>query len=196
MKKYLLALVAIFVLSGCSALKVQTDYDEEFDFKSLSKFSIVYTKKDDSRNFTRDRISKSLSKHFENKGYSLVPKNEADFTLAFNLDFKKTLHTETNYETIVNYPPILNSSGLIVPDTALLNDPLYLQSLNNTNTIVTKRTYEYEEGRLIVELIDIKTQTVVWQGVAIDEFRVLDTQEEKKEYIDRVIGKLLKDYPL
>ena len=35
---------------------------------------------------------------------------------------------------------------------------------------VTTSTYEYEVGKLILEVVDVKSNNVVWQGISEDEF--------------------------
>ena len=198
MKKYLLAIVSLLFLVGCSTLNVQTDYNEEFDFSSLSKFSVMYNKKDDGKDFTRGQISRALANQFRAKGYISTPKDEANFYLLFHLDVQTKSQVETNYETIGIYP----SRGYgyrLTPVTTVppvyIRDP-YLSSLDNgTTTRVTTQTYEYKEGRLVVELIDAKSNNVVWQGIAKDELSELSTPEKKSAYINMVLGKLLKDFP-
>ena len=181
MKKYILAITALFVLSGCSALSVQADYDKEFDFNSLSTFSVNYTHKQDTKDFTRSNISKALVKSLKAKGYSSVSDTESDFIVRFYLDFKQTSEVVSTYETTTTYPLIRrDKQGDIIP----FIDPL------TTKTEVVTRKYDYEEGRLVVEIVDVKTNSVVWQGIAIDESSILLTDEEK------LIEKLLKDFPL
>ena len=71
----------------------------------------------------------------------------------------------------------------------------YRLPFDTTTTRVTTETYEYEEGHLLVELIYAKSNSVVWQGTAIDELSGLSTREKKLAYINMVIENLLKDFP-
>jgi hypothetical protein len=61
---------------------------------------------------------------------------------------------------------------------------------------VTTTTNEYEEGRLILEVFNVKENRVVWQGIARDELSKEYTQQEKSDYINRVISELFKDFPI
>lgn len=190
MKKYLLALVMVLVLSGCSALDVQTNYDKDFDFKSLSTFTVLDAKKNDGNDFTRSRINKTLTKHLKNKGYSLVKEEDADFYLKFYLNVKISKETKTDSVTtkgidlMLYCKPTDNAMTSCLVPYSLLTPPLQTNS-----TTVTTRTYDYEEGHLVVEVMDVKSRDIVWQGIAVDELSELSKNGEI------VIENLLKDFP-
>ncbi len=198
MRQWIIAIVLGLALSGCSALQVQTDYDREFDFSSLSKFNIIYIEKKDGKNFTRSRISKMLSKHLQDKGYISTDKEQADFYVMLHLDIQKKSEIQTNYETMGMQPRIgyyrrpYMQDGMLSP----LGVELYRSPLDIQTTRVTTRTYDYEEGRLVVELVDVKTNAVVWHGVAEDELSELSTEKEKSAYINTVLEKLFIDFPI
>lgn len=191
MKNWLLIVIAIFV-SGCSTLEVQVDYDSKYDFKELSTFSVVYVKKNDSKDFARSRVSKILERHIEEKGYKKVDKEQADFYFTVHLDIQKNSQVETNYETMGIRPNRL----YIPPVRPQINNRLYMRdAFFEPDVRVTTSTYEYEDGKLIIELFDVKLQEVVWQGIAKDELSTGMSQEEKSVYINKVITELFKDFP-
>lgn len=188
MKKFFSALLIIFVISGCSTLEIKSDYDKDFSFDGMSKFSVLYNKKDDRKDFTRSRIAKVLSKHFNDKGYKLTKKDNAEFYVLFHLDIEKKSQVETNYERIGVHP-----RGYY----RLLSqvDPTAAQIMHRQNSMidtrVTTNTYEYEEGRLIIELLDNASNTIVWQGVVEDEISDISSQEQIQEIVETVF----KDFP-
>jgi hypothetical protein len=198
MKKYFFASILLLFFAGCSTLQIQTDYNEEFKFDSLSKFFVVYTKKDDGKDFSRDQIGRALAKYFKAKGYSSTQKSGADFYLTFHLDIQTKSQVETNYETMGLYPA-RGYGRRLTPDSVMVRPVApnpYRSSLNNTSTTrVSTQTYEYKEGRLIVEVIDVKSNNVVWQGIAKDELSDLSTPEEKSAYVNMILDSLLKDFP-
>ena len=193
MKYWLLIFVTIFI-SGCSTLEVQVDYDSKYNFKKLSTFSVVYVKKDDSKDFARSRISKILERHIQDKGYTKVEKNQADFYFTVHLDIQENSQVETNYETMGIRPNRLNRGYM--PIGRPVNNSLYMRSaMYEPDVRVTTNTYEYEDGKLIIELFDVKQKEVVWQGIAKDELSTGMSQEEKSIYINQVISELFKDFP-
>ncbi len=184
-----------FLVSGCSSLQVQVDSDPDFDFTSLSKFYVAYTKKDDGKDFTRSRISKMLTHYFEEKGYVAADKEEADFYLVFHLDVRERSEIQTDYETMNLYPRADYYNRL--PYRAIASPRVYPQPylMDDTRTVATTRTYEYQEGRLVVELLDVRQNAIVWQGIAEDELSDLPTEEAKSAYINKVLDKMFADFP-
>lgn len=197
MKRWLIAMVTAFLVSGCSTLQVQIDSDPGFDFASLSTFNVMYTKKSDERDFTRSRISKMLTEYFENKGYLSTSKDEAEFYLIVHLDIKTKSEIETNYETMHVYPrtDYYNRRPYRPIGTPRMYADPYPYPADDSRTVATTRTYEYEEGRLVIELLDVKQNAVVWQGIAEDELSDLPTQEAKSAYIQKVLDEMFGDFP-
>jgi len=193
MKKWLSAIIAAVVFGGCSTLQVQVDQDPNYNFSSLSTFAVVYSKKDDGRDFNRARIGKSLESYMQNKGYRSVDKNKADFYITMHLDIQKKSQIETDYETMGIRPRFYYNPELkrYMPERYYSRDRLGFEQ----DMRVTTRTYEYEEGTLVLEIFDVKDNSVIWQGIAKDELSTEYTAKEKNDYINSVIGELFKDFP-
>lgn len=191
MKNWILAIVVTIFVGGCSTLQTQVGYDTEYDFKSYSSFAVVYVNKGDKRDLQRNIISKTLNRYIEQKGYSSVEKSKADFYFTVHLDVQTKREVATNYESM-SIRPRYNYGYWNYPiiDSNLSRYDSYEQDMR-----VTTSTYEYEEGKLIIEVVDAKKQDVVWQGVAKDEISAQYTQEEMSNYINRIIIKLFKDFP-
>ncbi len=188
MRNLFLALVVVLI-SGCSTLQVQVDYDPEFDFSSLSSFAVVYNKKSDGKDFTRARISKALTSHIKEKGYRSVDKGEASFYVSIHLDIQKKSQVETNYETMGIRPvfyPYFRYNRYIGTSAMLGMEP---------DVRVTTSTYEYEVGKLVIEVLDVTSKAVVWQGIAEDEISSNSSPEKKNAYINRVVKELFEDFP-
>lgn len=191
MRSLLFAVVVSIFMIGCSTLQVQVDYDPNYDFKSNSNFSVVYAKKSDNRDLARSRISKALENYMIQKGYKRVEKSKADFYFTVHLDVQTKSQVETNYESMSIRPRYYYG---------YLNDPM-VRDVNRSyfpyerDMRVSTTTYEYDEGKLIIEVFDVKKQEIVWQGIAKDEISAEYTQEEMSNYINKVIVKLFKDFP-
>ncbi len=195
MKKWFIVFAAAFFISGCSTLEIQVDYDNEHDFSALSTFSVVYKNQNDGRDFSRDRISRQVTAYMKNKGYENVDKSSADFYVIMHLDIQKKSQVETNYETIGIRPVPYMYLGAISPIGSYPTTYVSGTMLMEPDVRVTTRTNEYEEGRLILEVFNVKENRVVWQGIARDELSKDYTQQEKSDYINRVISELFKDFP-
>lgn len=196
MKRLILGLIVVLFISGCSTLQVEVDSDPEYDYSELNKFTVVYTKKDDRKNFLRSRLNQSLINYFENKGYSYSEKKDADFYIIFHLDIQKISQLETNYQEM-NMNPRMNYYNQIAHDA---DGKIYrLDGFFNREPIssfTTTRTYEYEEGRFVVEILDVQKNTVFWQSIAEDEISSgINTQEGKTTYINNILEEMFNEFP-
>lgn len=183
MSKFFVAFMFTFLLVGCSTYSIQTDYDREFDFNSLSTFTVLYSKKNDFKDFTRDRINKILAKYFQDRGYISVSKKDADFFILFHLDTKTRSEVETTYESMMITPILYydNDNKLFLHQ--LINPfPLFAEPLFTKHS----RIYDYEEGQLNIEILDVKTNTIVWQALVQDD--ISDMKDIKQ--IEKIVKKL------
>jgi hypothetical protein len=57
------------------------------------------------------------------------------------------------------------------------------------------RTYNYDEGQLLVDILNAKNNKIVWRGVATDSLKQLKTPEERVEYINKVMTSIFKTLP-
>ncbi|MDQ1245344.1 MAG: hypothetical protein QG565_1685 [Campylobacterota bacterium] len=196
MKNWFIAVAITIFIGGCSTAEIQVDYDPEYKFSSVNSFSVVYTNQNDGKDFSRDRISKLLSTYMQEKGYKSVEKSKADFYIIMHLDVQKKSQIETNYETIGIRPAPYIYLGATRPPVGVY-PPLRTTGMiaMEPDVRVTTRTHEYEDGSLVVEIFDVKENRVVWQGSAKDRLSTGYSQEEKSEYMNKVISELFKDFP-
>jgi hypothetical protein len=55
---------------------------------------------------------------------------------------------------------------------------------------------EYEQGTLMVDMIDTRTDAVVWRGWAQDSLQgVIDRQGRLEAYVDEAVAKMLAEFP-
>ncbi len=196
MKNWFLAVAVAIFIGGCSTAEIQVDYDPEYKFSSVNSFSVVYTNQNDGKDFSRDRISKLLNTYMQDKCYKSVEKSKADFYIIMHLDVQKKSQIETNYETIGIRPAPYIYLGATRPPVGVY-PPLRTTGMiaMEPDVRVTTRTHEYEDGSLVVEIFDVKENRVVWQGSAKDRLSTGYSQEEKSEYMNKVISELFKDFP-
>ncbi len=169
MKIIFLMLIAT-LFSACSSLRVSSDYDTKFDMKTLKQFHIIHSNAKDT--LTINRIDDAITKELNAKGYKAVAKNEADFLVYYHIDVKNKTQVLTDYQTIGMYP--YRYGGMMVPTT---------------------RTYNYDEGKLIVDMVDPKDNNIIYRLSVKDELKTFDTPQKRTKYINKVIKALLKDFP-
>ncbi len=55
--------------------------------------------------------------------------------------------------------------------------------------------YQYEEGSLIVDIVDARSKRLVWRGTATAIVDPGATPEERTERIQEAVAKVFKDFP-
>ena len=165
-------LVAIFVLSGCSTLQVDVDYDDSFDFKSQKTFVVVQSGRESSNGLFNDRVVDALNVDLKSKDYQEVSKRGADLVFVFHADVESKSDIRTDYQ-MMGYRGY-RYSGMMMSTTS---------------------SYDYKEGTLVVDALNPKTQKIVWRAIATKEIRKYDTPQERTEAVNRVIKKLMEKFP-
>lgn len=167
--------ILTFVLfNACSSIRVETDYSPQFAFDKPFTFSIVHDADDGIDSLTDRRIMDALEKEFTAKGYQRVGRDAADLYLLFHTDVHDKTRIDTDYQLLGMYPYGYGHQGMMIQ---------------------TSRVSSYEEAKLIVDIVDPATNTIIWQGIATDRTRSYETPQERSAYINEVIGKLLERFP-
>ena len=192
MRQWLLAVLMAFSLTGCSTVTLMTDIDQDPDFTFANVEDYVFL--DQKQNSLTDtHITKAIKQNLAAKGYRETMRGDADTYILFHLDVQSTTKVQTDYEYVGIRPYPYNHykphSKTDLPRPHI--DPYYYdRSLRSTT-----QTYEYKEGKLIVDFYDPKTNRVVWRGIAKDELQDHNTPQKKIKYINTVIDELLKTFP-
>ena len=61
--------------------------------------------------------------------------------------------------------------------------------------ISTPRSYNYEEGKLVIDAYDPKINQTVYRVVVKDEIKQKKSPQEREKYIEEAIEKALKNFP-
>lgn len=165
-----LALVVIFI-NGCSTINVTVDYDSLNDFSEYETYKIIIPKKSKEENsiylnnLNQKRIVNNIEDVLSQKGFDSVTEDYADFGVVYHLRFDKKLDI-TGYG--YKYHPI---SGY---------RERYIQA----------RTYQ--QGSIILDIIDRRQKLLVWRGVAEGVLRETDNPEK---VLKNAIRQILESFP-
>lgn len=180
-------LVLSFFLNSCgTSLKVSTDYDKTIDFKKYKTFSVYDLKQTGSVNpANADRIVNALKKQMKEKGF---------------------IEDTQNPDLHINAVTILTSKEAVAMDAAPTNYYGYGGVYRPygyygagygygyaENPSTRENEYDYKQGTLMIDLIDSKTQKMVWQGVGNSE---IDTKPvNADELINYAVGAIMVSFP-
>ncbi len=185
MKNLLYSLLALIVLSSCSGMKVTTDYDPAADFSQYKTYNFLPWNKQSGEilsDYDKRRVRAAATYELEKLGYQKV---EGESDLAVNIliiiDQKSGTSTYNDYYT----------SGVGV---GYYYGPWGYNYPGGVSAVTTMHSYDYEEGTIILDLLDVKKKQLAWQGIA--KKTLSSAKKGDGSVIKEAMAKLFKDFPL
>lgn len=166
-------LLAIVFLTSCSSVRVATDYDKSVSFTQYTSYAFFKPGIDQAEvsDLDKRRILRAID---ENLGAKGLLKNENP-TLLVSIFTK-----EQDRVDVFN-----NNFGW---GWGWGWGPFWGGNLGNT---VTRST----EGSLYIDLIDAKTNELVWQGVGRSSLYTGSDVDKREERIKLIVSEILEEYP-
>lgn len=174
----------LLLFSGCSTLQVNVDYDQAATFDNLRSYAWVPGTPEksnnpelDSNTLLHDRIQGAINSWFSNHGYEKKPLQQADFLIAYRVIVEdKTSVTVLN--DYYGYPMGWHYG--------------YYRPYGAQRTYV----YYYQQGSIIIDIVDPKTRKLMWRGSATDDvLRESATPEKRQQRITEAVNAILKNFP-
>ena len=168
----ILSLLLFFILSSCSSIKVNSDYDKNIDFTQFKTFAFYKNGIDkvEISDLDKKRILHSIDEAMTAKGFT---KNETP-------DLLVNIFTKEREQVDVNR----FNSGWGYGWGYGWNPYMW-----GGNTSVSR----YTEGTLYIDLIDAKKKELIWQGEG--EGVLTKDTNKKDEKIKEFVVKILEQYP-
>ena len=183
MYKIFTILLLTFLFSGCSTMKVESDYDTAYNFQDKKTYSILYSNRVGENTLVNDRVANAIKSNLNQKNYKATAEKNADLLFVFHVNVQQMSDIRTDYQ-MVGYPgyrygPYGYGYGYGA----------------GTMVVATPSTYKWTEGKLIIDALNPKTKKIVWRGIATDELDAHSaTPEERKAYINKVVTKLMSEF--
>lgn len=169
---------SLFLFVACSGVRVSTDYDPSVDFTGFGSYawlddsSGVEGDREDVTSLLDRRIRQAIEDELEAKGLARVERDEAEVLVSYHLSVDKKLDVDTINTGVGYYRGWYGASA-------------------HTETIVR----EYEEGTLLVDLVEPGSRQLVWRGSGQSRLRESSSPEQREQRVRQVVGAILKDYP-
>jgi len=182
-KTFLTVLLFAAALPLALGASIKSDYQKDFDFSGLRTFSFKTERDSRDRLATNtieaQRIQNALSVQLQENGFTQASANP-DFTVAFYSRVKEK--TEIN-STGFGYGPAWGW-GYGIPYRARwrwgLGPDIW--------------TYTYTQGCVMADIIDTKTQDLVWRGVVKDTVNGIGQSEKQVNSAAKdLVQRFLKD---
>ncbi len=186
-KLFPLLIILALAFTSCNLTKVTVDYDPQVDFKQYKTYSYVqWNKQSDEILSERDKKRFRDATSFELEKLGFV-KGEGKTDLVVNLFL--IVDQKTGTATYNDF----YSSG---PTVGYYYGPWGYNNPGGVSVAGTMHSYDYEEGTLIVDLLDVKKKQLAWQGIAKKTIKSHKKGKGDGEGIKLVMQKLFKDFPL
>ena len=178
-------LMTLLILSGCSTYSVVTDYDSSFPFTSYKTYhwaddSIAKSSNNvlASNQLILKRIKSAVDRTFATKGYLLNNNGTVDFTVS--------VYASVRDRVMYNLPPM----GFYFHHG-------YYHSRFGIYDPYWPGPYAsyYEEGTLVIDILDQKSNELAWRGIARGILKNYDTSKEMQQDIDGAVNNTLSEFP-
>lgn len=183
---WLISLIALLTLAGCSSYSIVTDYDQAIPFGSYQSYR--WAEKGSSvtddllvRNpLIYKHIKTAVDRELAARGFILKASGYADFTISTHAKVRERAFIEPA-------PGFAWGSGY------------YNRWGRRGYTTMWYSTYPtvsyYDEGTLIIDILDGKSNEIVWRGVANGILSDYTSSERIQRKIDEVVKKILERFP-
>ena len=174
MIKLIIMFGLLLVVTSCSSISFTSDYDPATDFSGYKTFAVHEGTVDGSElenaPLIKRRVIDAIRKVMVSKGFLLTEENNAD---------------------IIVYPFAGTNDKIKVTDWGYNYGPYWRRYPNGRNIDVTS----YTEATLVLDLVDSKSDQLIWRGAGTGAIRENNSPEERTEAIDNAVSRILENYP-
>ena len=168
-------LLLLALLAACNSMSIESDHDPRIDFTKYQSFEFLPEQSSPSDNpvaegaLIRNRVWDAVRRELGAKGMTFRESGGADLLIAYHADVQEKVDVTTH-----GYHYGRWGMGF------------YGDSVD---------TYRYNEGRLILDLIDAKSRDLVWRGMATTIVGTARDPEKSTAIINEAVSKMLARYP-
>ncbi len=183
---FLSLLVAIVCLSGCATKPyVSTDHEASYNFAALKSFTVKSAKQDTKENilispFTLSHIhslvNSELAKRYQSVGEGSTP----DFYVTYHVVMEEKLEPGA-YDQMYGFG--YWGRGYRYPSSIF-----YRPQMDGGVRV-------YNQGSLIIDMVDAKTQQPIWRGVSEKRLNKGLSPQKQREILTSAVLEVLAQFP-
>lgn len=184
MVRLLGGLICLLVVGCAPSIQVKSSFDPQTDFSKAATYNWlndVDQPGDDIRvnnERTRKMVRQAVEQSLEEKGFTRVEGQQADLLVAWFGAIK----TKVKSESIEHfYSPYGYGS--------LYKDPYW------NSQPATFNVSEYEEGTLIIDVLDPAKQRLLWRGIGTGEVVEGQPEETVRKNLTNAVKQILEKFP-
>lgn len=184
MRNILVGLV-VMLLTACSSVNTNWDYNPDVNFTQFKTYAWVQTQSGSEYHLDGlmdERVRNAVNDQLQAKGLTLVAADKADVLVNYLTKVDKELNVDT-FTTNYGYSPFYDPNFI---------GPYWGPSANvSTQTVVR----EYNVGTLIIDIVDRKTDKLVWRGSLADTLKKQYTPQERITAVNEAVANILTNFP-
>ena len=175
-----IALLLFIVLAGCSTMQVYSDYDPSASFAGLKTYDWVKATKKVTGDPRLDnpvldkRIRALIQAQLATQGYTQTSGGMPDFLVGYHVALEKKLAVSTMNDY---YGYRAGWGWSYGAGTGVVTPQSY--------------TYEYEQGSLIIDVVNPKTHDLMWRGSAQAEVN----RKQESGQLNDAVTRILERFP-
>ncbi len=179
--RFTAALLGLLLLGACTQAQIKYDYDIRANYASYKTFDWlaapkrVKEKTDKAGNSIMDRrVRAAIERELNAKSFKLEASGDPDFLVTYYPVYKdRAYRTTTHVGMGWGYRPWWGM---------------------HTGTSISQ-VHRYTEGTIVVEIVDFKSNQLIWHGAAVGALTGLETPEDAEEVVSREVRRLLEGFP-
>ena len=172
----------LLLVAGCAGgLKVNSDFDPQANFSSYRSYSwLALPRGDDARvnnSLVDGRIRSAVDGELLTKGYQMTGDGNEQFHVGYHIALEGKMDVDA-VNTYYGYGYRRWGAWGAYPAGG-----------------TTTRVREYTEGTLLVDIVDARTNELVWRGSGTAEVREDVSPEQRQRNINNAVAKILETFP-
>lgn len=187
MRKYtvitLMAMMVLFIVSSCSSLKVNSDFDKTTDFSQYKTYSYYGWAENSDKilnQFDKERIEKAFGDEFKKRGIEHV---ESDGDMVVTL----FVVTEQKQQTTATTTNMGGGYGGYYG-----HGPGYGWGGGMSTT--SYNTYDYTVGTLVIDIYDAKEKKLIFESIGSDTINEDPKKRDKTTPI--TVSAIMRPFPI
>jgi len=193
MKKIILPLLFILLVSSCNTWKFVSEYDHDADFSSYKTFGLLNWERhndDQVSKQTKKYILMSIKSEMESRGY-IYQENNADLQVSVFI----IISEETSYSAYASQMAGYGGYGSVGVGVGIGSGGASVgvvgYGMAGGLYPYTAVKHDYDVGTFVVDLLDPKKKRTVWQGLASGR---LGNEAAKESKVQKDVNRLFQTF--
>lgn len=182
-QRFILALLVLLTLFGCSTIQVNYDYDQEADFSAITTYSwrMANVQNDalEANPLLKKRVVSAVDAYLAGRGYTQAVNAIPDMYVVAHAGTQEKMRV-TNWGGPGGYygSPWYDPWWGVGPAYGGRIDVNY-----------------YTEGTLIIDIVDAKNKELIWRGAGTGIVKKYKDQEKMQQAINSYVDEILTHFP-